>query len=170
MTLSNFAALVRFTLLRRETHQKKQLKDFGLYIKTNEHQLTMNLTTRQRADLETVRYFIPTTMSDTPITDSDIERFFAYSERGEGESKGKFASSSGYDALLQGKRWREWHMRAWEETVLEGTIPYWTLLGGERPDEVPPRSVVEYMKKSMFGGIDASLIEDVYQRIHYEHQ
>lgn len=119
----------------------------------------MKLTPRQQNDLETIKYFIPQELKSISITDGDVQAFFDYSERGIGRAD-KFSNSSGFDALAQGKRWREWHMRAWEESVLEGTVPYYTLLHNELTGEVTmPSPVIEYMKKSMFGGMDAEIIE-----------
>lgn len=116
----------------------------------------MKLSERQQADIGSIRYFIPRCLRHVPIIDQDIEAFLAKSERGIGPDISLMYEETGYQALMQGKRWREWHMRAWEEANLEGTFPYYTLLS-----ELP-RSVVDYMKKSMFGGQDAELIERVY--------
>ena len=44
-------------------------------------------------------------------------------------------------------------------------MPYYTILGGEEGDEPVPRSVVDFMKRTLFKGIDAELIETVYQWI-----
>ena len=76
-------------------------------------------------------------------------------------------------------------MRMWEESVLEGTLPYFTLLGGgERSTKRRwwnpirylkgkwkfshnpiPRPVVDFMKKEMFRGADADTIEKCYQAL-----
>jgi hypothetical protein len=138
----------------------------------------MKLSNRQKADLESILFFIPADMKNIPITENDITHFLALSERGLGTNSGKFASGSGTSALIQGKRWREWHMRSYEEAVLEGTLPYFTLLGGycgkkrgwflrllgfEMFKHAPlPRAVVDYMKKSMFGGTATEIIEQTY--------
>ena len=86
-------------------------------------------------------YFIPQRMSHIKITDKDVENFLEMSEYGIGENKGKFAQGGGYEALLQGKRWREWHMRTWEVGVVEG---------------------------SMFKGKDAEVIESVYEQQEFQ--
>lgn len=116
-------------------------------------------SSRQMRDIETIRFFIPSGMKHIPITLEDIQKFLDISERGEGKNEGKFATGSGVAALLQGKRWREWHMGAWEESVLEGSIPYYTLLFQNDPPL--PVSVIEYMKKSMFKGQHAGIIDAV---------
>lgn len=105
------------------------------------------ITNKQRRDIESIMYFIPKAMKGIEITESDIEAFLELDTRGIGENKGKFAGTSGFDALQQGKRWREWHCGAWEETILEGTIPLYDLLIEGMPD-----SVVDYISKSMFKG------------------
>lgn len=112
----------------------------------------MKLTNRQEKDIETAKYFIPSSLRSVDITHEHIREYLDVSERGT-KNDGKFDRNP----LIQGKRWREWHMRSWEETVLEGTTPYIDLVEGL------PRPVVEYMKKSMFGGSDSNAIEKCYQ-------
>jgi hypothetical protein len=51
----------------------------------------------------------------------------------------------------------------WEAGVLEGSTPYFTLLGGE--DKPIPRHVVDFIKKEIFQGQDAGIIESCYQQI-----
>jgi hypothetical protein len=141
------------------------------------------MTEKQRQDLETIEYFIPKALSHINVTDKDRQMFLEYSERGLHKDKIKgsvFASDfTGLDALCEGKRWRGVHMRMYEEGVLEGTMPYFTILGGYdktvkrkwlqfwKPRcthvHVPiPRTVVDFMKKEMFKGIDAEIIENCY--------
>lgn len=128
------------------------------------------MTKGQLADLETIKYFIPACMEKVAITDQDIKDFFAYSERG--QFKERAANQyvmDGFNALCQGKRWRGIHLHElWEPGVLEGSVSYYTLLGGEVKKEVMPRSVVEFMKKELFKGTDAELIEKSYQDILWQ--
>lgn len=105
------------------------------------------ITTRQRRDIESIVYFIPKPMKGIEITEQDIATFLELDTKGIGENKGKFANTNGFDALQQGKRWREWHCGAWEEAILEGTIPLYDLLIEGIPD-----SVADYISKSMFKG------------------
>jgi hypothetical protein len=51
----------------------------------------------------------------------------------------------------------------YEPGVLEGTMPYYTILGGD--DKPAPRAVVDFIKKEMFQGHDSELIETCYQDI-----
>lgn len=112
-------------------------------------------------------------MKDAPITQEHIDQYLAVSERGE-KNAGKFDENP----LIQGKRNRGLHMQLWEEGVLEGIVPYNTLLGGFQrkrkwynpmryllgkfKNEPIPRSVVDFMKKEMFKGMDAEVIEECY--------
>lgn len=140
----------------------------------------MNFTKRQLEDLETIEYFVPDwgwgDKKDVEITDKDRELFLLYSERGiEPEIK-----TIGYQKLLEGKSWRGIHIHElYEQGILDRSVPYFTLLGGccgekrkwynpmryfkglFRHDPMP-RSVVNFMKKEMFKGYDAELIEKVY--------
>ena len=124
----------------------------------------MKLTKAQKMDIDLCVYFYPCTP-----TEKDIEEYIALSERGEGKERGKFAQNP----LVIGKTKRGLHMRLWEEGVLEGTVPYFTLLGGfearkkwwqfwESPHKKIPRFVVDFMKKEMFKGTDADIIEKCY--------
>lgn len=112
------------------------------------------MTTKQEKDIETATYFIPSVMRSIEITQEHIDQYLAVSERGE-KNAGKFDENP----LIQGKRTRGLHMQLWEEGVLEGSVPYCTLLHDPRP----PRSVVDFMKKEMFKGTDAEIIERCYQ-------
>ena len=96
----------------------------------------------------------------------------------------------GLEAVLGGKSWRGIHMHEmYEPGVLDGSMPYCELLRSmeyryRRPRwlfkilnhfwgvnifstwlSITPRPIVEFMKKEMFQGIDADLIETVYQLI-----
>lgn len=120
----------------------------------------MTRTSKQEKDLETILYFIPPTGKKVDITDGDIEAFFAFSERGTPRpQKQNPLEYNGFDALCEGKRWRGVHMGMYEDGVLEGSMPYMVIL------EDMPRSVVDFMKKEMFKGIDADLIEECYQKL-----
>ena len=124
-------------------------------------------TTKQQKDLETVKYFIPKILKDVVITEEDEKNFLKFSEQGiEPEYEVQIPIleryKSGYYALREGKKYRGLHMRLWEEGILEGTNAYWTLLGREDESEKPPRVVVDFMKREMFKGVNAKLIEAIY--------
>ena len=119
------------------------------------------------AEKESISFFIPEGFKKVEITESDWESFFALSERGV-----KPKQTLGTEAICWGKVWRgrfcessSENRAIWEEGILEGTVPYYTILGGEEGDEPVPRSVVDFMKRTLFKGIDAELIETVYQWI-----
>lgn len=121
----------------------------------------MKLTSRQQRDLETIDFFIPTNWSHLPVTEEDIKNFFEYSDRGLHKDLVKLSHfDDGFNILLLGKSRRGLHMGLWEEGVLEGTFPYVTLLEGL------PRAVVDFMKREMFKGIDAQLIEQIYEELN----
>lgn len=142
----------------------------------------MKLTKSQQNELEVWEYFIPTNCQWLPKTDRDIEMFFEWSQEGKHKSKTMVGDLSYFNALREGKRWAGVHWQMYEEGVLEGTMPYFTILGGFNATvkrkwwqfwkskythvNIPiPRSVVDQMKKEMFKGIDAETIEKCYQRV-----
>ena len=146
----------------------------------------MRLTPKQKIDIDLCRFFYPCNP-----TDGQIQEYLDLSERGIGEIRGKFSNNP----LIIGKSRRGMYLTGttdetgkrklglWEEAVLEGTIPYFTLLGGyegtiirkwwnpiryikgkfEFYHKPIPRFVVDFMKKEMFKGIDAEIIENCYQ-------
>ena len=97
-------------------------------------------------------------------TDEDIKMFFEWSERGLHKDIGSRDNLSYFEALRQGKRWAGIHMEMYEDGVLNGTMPYYIILGGQ-DKEIMPRNVVDFIKKEMFRGIDREIIEKTYQEI-----
>ena len=73
-------------------------------------------------------------------------------------------------------------MRAWEEGVLDGSTPYFTLLGGYEGtrrwynplrylvhkfyNKPLPVAVVKFMQKEMFQGKDKEIIESLYSEMY----
>jgi hypothetical protein len=148
----------------------------------------MNFTKGQLEDLETVEYFIPDAYKSIKIIDEDRKIFCEWSERG--KHKDKIITShfkNGFDALVEGKRWRGIHIHElYEQGILDGSMPYYVILGGYKDKKritkwwnywwyyltknlyttnPTPRRVVNFMKKEMFKGKDAEIIEKVYQEI-----
>jgi len=128
----------------------------------------------RKKEKETLLYFMSSHWDVSKISDEDWYSFFSISERGVYPSK----TTYGLDALLNAKQWRGRHCNTiwdendklvtrcmYEEGILEGTMPYRTILGGEDGDTPVPRSVMEYMKNSLFGGIDSEKIEMLYDSI-----
>ncbi len=115
----------------------------------------MKLTLAQQNDIDCIKWFYEPAKVATP--EEELE-FLAHSERGKEVKKD--------NRLVEGKRWRGITIHElWEKGVLEGTVPYFTLLGGEDEKEIPPRYVIDFTKKEMFKGQDADLIENCYQSL-----
>jgi hypothetical protein len=132
----------------------------------------MKITSRQKKDIETILEFIPYSHKDVVITEQDILDFLNYSSHGiypeNRKGKGKFDGGiDGFSALVQGKRMRGLHMELWEDGNLEGTMPYYTLLQNENGPISP--ALKDFMKKEMFKGVDAEMIENLYQDIIAEY-
>ena len=129
----------------------------------------MKLSKAQETDIALCKFFYPCSP-----TDEETEEYLAFSERGIGKKHGKFSTNP----LILGKSRRGLTMEMWEDGVLEGSVPYVTLLGGfagMRNKYNPmrflrgwcyhqpiPRFVVDFMKKEMFKGEDAEIIEKCY--------
>jgi len=123
----------------------------------------MSFTKKQLKDLETIEYFIPSWCNYPKPTDKDKKMLLENSERGKHKDKIDERKINGFNALIQGKKWRGVHMGMYEEGVLDGSMPYYIILGGY--DDITPMSVVDFMKREMFKGIDSELIEKIYQNI-----
>jgi hypothetical protein len=65
--------------------------------------------------------------------------------------------------LMDAKRWRLRMVDMYEQGVLEGTVPYFTILGGE--DKPIPEYVASFLAKTMFEGSDKDKIMDLYKEI-----
>lgn len=121
------------------------------------------MTTAQRNDIEVSRYFIPDTFRHIPITEQDEERYLASSERGTEKWNQYEGVKDGFDALSLGKSRRGLNIDLAEQAIIEGTIPYWTLLGGE---ETPiPESVATFYSRELFKGKEKERIMQVYQTV-----
>lgn len=141
----------------------------------------MKLSNKQKVDLETILYFIPKSLKHIEITDLDIKKFFDYSDKGMHKEEVKQSHfRDGFNALIYGKVYRGRQMEMWEDGVLSGDMPYFVILGANDKTIVKkwwqfwkekytfkhnplPREVVDFMKKEMFKGKDADVIEQCYQ-------
>lgn len=124
----------------------------------------MKLSKAQEKELEVWEYFIPRNIKWFSKTDQDIKMFFEWSERGKYKDISTYYNNFSYfEALRQGKRWAGIHMQMYEEGVLDGSMPYIVILGCEPYGPKIPVMVKDFMKKEMFKGIDAELIENCYQ-------
>jgi len=123
------------------------------------------MTPKQQKDIESIMFFIPKLKYPTP-TEEDIKNFLELSERGLHKELENYLKMDGFNALIQGKRWRGIHIHElWEKEILSGLIPYLTILGKENPKYILPRIVVDFIKKEIFKGYDADLIEYCYQEV-----
>lgn len=96
--------------------------------------------------------------------------FVNYSERGIKPELNELQNPIRYKQLCRAKRWQGIQLQMWEDGILDGSMPYWVILGGLSLKEILPRNIVDFMKKEMFRGIDNEQIEECYQEIlkHYE--
>ena len=142
------------------------------------------MTIRQQEDIEVCKYFIPSEYKTISILPIDEQKYLEWSEKGLHKEEIVFgkAPKNGFEMLILGKSRRGLHMEMWEQGVLEGSTPYITLLGGFEgkkrswlsrkilrketfEHKLLPRSIVNFMKKEMFKGIDSEVIERAYSLI-----
>lgn len=128
---------VNYALLGRGEVKKE--KRYEQTIKT----AIMRWTKGRLSDKESISWFIPRLFRDTNIEDSDWQKFFDLSERGKEPAE----ITPGYEAIVEGKRWRGIHVGMYEDGVLDGSVPYFTMLGGENKKELMPRAVVDFLNR-----------------------
>ncbi len=131
----------------------------------------MILTKGQQKDIDCIKWFYPKAEN---TSEEEIENFFDVSERGAIPIKNNL--------LVEGKRWRGITIHEmWEQGILEGSVPYFVLLGGYEGKRkwynpmryikckyyhIPiPSFIVDFIKKEIFKGKDADVIERCYQDI-----
>jgi len=128
------------------------------------------LNQRKKNELEILKYFTPIFLKVIEVKDSDIKKYFEWSEKGKHKEEAvassyKRGDYTGFDRLIQSKRWAGIHVHElYEPGVLEGSLPYYCLLGGD-DKQLAPYPVVNWLKKEMFKGIDSKIIEDCYTMV-----
>lgn len=120
----------------------------------------MKLTKFQQNELETLQWFMQNSVRHIPITENDIKKYFEWSEQGKHRDDIKDSHfTDGFNALVSAKQWRGRHAEMYEQGILDQSVPYVVLISAETP-----RPVVDFLKKEMFQGYDAKVIERIYQR------
>jgi hypothetical protein len=127
------------------------------------------LTPSRKKDLESIEFYIPKNYEGNPHGKKIItaeEAFFNKSDFGITPDFSQVDSPARLLKLLEGKRWRGiWIHEIYEPSILEGSMCYWTLLGGEDYKEILPKAVVDFIKKELFKGIDKDIIEKTYAEV-----
>ena len=125
----------------------------------------MELTKKQKDDIETCLYFCPSckiTPNEHANKEEGIKMFFEWSEQGLHKEKIPLKYCNSYfDHLCGGKVWRGRTIHEiYEPTLLdmESGCGYESFI-----DKTTPRSVVDFLKKELFKGTKADLIEKLYQ-------
>lgn len=140
---------------------------------------------KENREIKRLEWFIPKYMTDIPVNEkpkflkagdahpkiSADDAFALLSERGIRPNLGALINPLRFFQLKEAKRWRGIICHElWEQGIIDGSIPYWTLLGGEDANDILPRHVVDFMKKEMFKGMDAENIETIYQKVLKYHK
>jgi hypothetical protein len=112
------------------------------------------MTKKQQQELDCLKWFWP----ELKYTNEEAKEYFDYDVKGGDIPKD--------NPIYLAKQWRGRTIHElWEQGILDGSVPYFVLLGGEDKKEIPPRKVVDFIKREIFKGIDANMIEKVYQEI-----
>jgi len=121
----------------------------------------MRLSEKQLNDIKVCEYFIPQCFKNIPISDKDKVMFIEHSDMGKHRDiiDGTRRTADGFHALLEGKKWRGIHIHEMYEPGLRD-VPYSVLLEGM------PHEVMCFMKKEMFKGTHADLIESAWNQIN----
>lgn len=110
----------------------------------------MRLTSKQQRELTVIKYFVPGWVKFDPITDENIETFFAWSDRGKEYNleiiKGQ-PVLNGLSALHYGKQWREVSIKTWRDDIEDGIITKGEILH-DMPDDV-----ALYIEKALKGAM-----------------
>jgi len=115
-------------------------------------------------EIQRIEYFIPNGSVRKMITAD--EAFVQFSEKGIKPDFSKIENPYRYFQLIEGKRWQGITIHElWEKGIIDGSVPYWVLLGGENPNEILPNYIVSFLKKEMFKGQDRDVIERCYQDV-----
>ena len=144
------------------------------------------MQSKKEKEIELLLWFMPSTLKHINITKEDIKKFFEYDEQGKHKKDIKLSHfDDGFNALIGAKQNRGRNMEFWEDGIMSGLQPYNDLLGNNEGCitrrwynpmryfkgkykfyNIPlPRNVVDFMKKELFKGMDAELIEKLYQNI-----
>lgn len=104
----------------------------------------MKLTLKQQKELQVIKYYIPSNCVFSEVTDSDIARFFAWSDKGIGKDSiatEAMQTNTGLAALYWGKQRRDLQITSYLEDW--GTYITATDLAEE------PEYIAEYLSKRM---------------------
>lgn len=118
-------------------------------------------------EIKRLEWFMSGSLAQKPIKMITAdEAFINYSERGIKPDFSKILNPLRFHQLKWAKIWQGRQLQMWEDGNLDGVgLGHWTLLGGEDPNEIMPRNIVDFMKKEMFKGMDKDIIENTYQDI-----
>ncbi len=81
------------------------------------------ISDKQKIDIEVIKYFIPSRVNYPKLTEQDIRKFLEYSDKGLHKGSVDERVFDGFNALVQGKRWRGIHIHElWKKGLEEGVL------------------------------------------------
>lgn len=105
---------------------------------------TIRLSKKQRQDVESVKYFIPTTVDFDPVTDADVQTYLDWSDRGIGKKEIEqeaMQKTTGLAAMYWGKNRRDLQISSYLED--------WGSTCTAMDFVEEPREVVEFIARAM---------------------
>ena len=114
-------------------------------------------------EIKRLEYWLRDIIGEDMVTAD--EAFIQFSERGVKPDFSKILNPKRYHQLQDAKMVEGWHVDMYEQGVLERSVPYWVLLGGTNPKEIPPLEIAVWMSKQLFKGKDSELIMNCYKQV-----
>ena len=110
---------------------------------------------------------MPRGLRHIEISKEDEVRFIEWASQGKHKELVKQSHfDDGFNALVWGKKYSGITIHElWEDGVLDGSVPLYTLLGFESPKEILPKDIVDFMKGEIFKGAMADQVERAYQDV-----
>lgn len=124
------------------------------------------LTNKQKLEKENLEWFCPDLLKRFPPQEGEFEEYLAHSERGK-PVIGFQRNGATFNVYSEAKRWRGITIHElWEDSFYNDR--WWPGLYGiliEEDGSPIPEHIKDYIKKEIFGGQDAKLIDQIYQNI-----
>ena len=117
----------------------------------------MDLSTKQLNEIECLDYFA---LANCDYKDNTVEEAY-FQITNSGVKKVKTNNGDRLRKLLDTKKWRLRFMDMYEQGILEGSVPLYTLLGFEN-NNIIPKYIIKFITKTLFKGKDKDMIISFY--------
>ena len=127
----------------------------------------MSFTRKQQLEKENLEWFNPSLFRQFLPQEGEFEEYLDHSERGIPIKGFHGEKSTKFNVYQQAKRWRGVTIHElWEESFYSDFWwPGFYELLKEEDGTLIPRHIKDYIKKEIFGGQSADLIDKIYEEI-----